>query len=147
MTNDNRGQGAPQAPLIYHGTPMTPRDALVSVCTGRAMCVSFFRPDDVEVVEAISPDIMFRQWGILHVEGCTASWRGVGREMGLVGLLQVAGAAPFLPRSLGSCAGYAGSAEPIERCAVRPMAVRSEGRTPLAHGRAARSPSSLVRPI
>ena len=47
-------------PVIYHGTPMTPRAALLSVCKGRAMCVSFFRPDDVEAVEAISPDIMFR---------------------------------------------------------------------------------------
>lgn len=30
---------------IYHGTPLTPRAALVSVCTGRAMCVSFCRLD------------------------------------------------------------------------------------------------------
>lgn len=53
------------APTIYHGTPLTPRDALRSVCTGRAMCISFYRPDDVEVVEAISPAIMFRQRRIL----------------------------------------------------------------------------------
>lgn len=37
---------------IYHGTPLTPRAALLSVCAGRAMCVSFYRPDDVKEVEA-----------------------------------------------------------------------------------------------
>jgi hypothetical protein len=47
------------SPVIYHGTPMTPRDALLTVCAGRAMCVSFFRPDDVTVVEQISPLIMY----------------------------------------------------------------------------------------
>jgi hypothetical protein len=46
--------------VIYHGTPMTPRAALLDVCKGRAMCVSFYRHDDVEAVEAISPAIMFR---------------------------------------------------------------------------------------
>lgn len=45
--------------LIHHGTPLTPRAALFDVCAGRAMCVSFYRPDDAEVVEAISPAIMF----------------------------------------------------------------------------------------
>lgn len=39
---------------VYHGTPLTPRAALVAVGAGRAMCVSFYRPDDAEVVEAIS---------------------------------------------------------------------------------------------
>ena len=45
--------------LIHHGTPLTPRAALFDVCAGRAMGVSFYRPDDAEVVEAISPAIMF----------------------------------------------------------------------------------------
>lgn len=43
---------------IYHGTPMSPRAALVAVGSGRAMCVSFFRPDDIETVEQIAPYIM-----------------------------------------------------------------------------------------
>lgn len=46
-------------PIIHHGTPITPRDALLSVCRGRATCVSFYRPDDVAVVEQISPLIMY----------------------------------------------------------------------------------------
>jgi hypothetical protein len=45
--------------IIHHGTPMTPRAALLEVCVGRAMCVSFYRPDDVDAVEAISPAIMY----------------------------------------------------------------------------------------
>ena len=64
--------------VIYHGTPLTPRAALLDVCKGRAMCVSFFRPDDVEAVEAISPDIMFRQRRVFHVESCAAAQRGLG---------------------------------------------------------------------
>ena len=32
-------------PTIYHGTPMTPRAALLDVLAGRAACVSFWRPD------------------------------------------------------------------------------------------------------
>jgi len=45
--------------LVYHGTPMTPRAALLAVCAGRANCVSFYRPDSVGDVEAISPFIMY----------------------------------------------------------------------------------------
>lgn len=44
--------------LVHHGTPMTPRAALLAQ-QGRAFCVSFFRPDSVADVEAISPFIMY----------------------------------------------------------------------------------------
>ncbi len=30
------------SPVIYHGTPMTPRAALIDVLSGRGGCVSFF---------------------------------------------------------------------------------------------------------
>lgn len=46
------------SPVIYHGTPLTPRDALMSVCPGRAMCVSFYTPADITAVEQVSPHIM-----------------------------------------------------------------------------------------
>ncbi len=52
------------AKVIYHGTPLTPRAALLDVLPGRAGCVSFFRPDDTEAVEAVCPRVMFRQRGI-----------------------------------------------------------------------------------
>ena len=44
--------------LVYHGTPLTPRAALAAVA-GRAMCVSFYRPDNVQDVEAQSPFVMY----------------------------------------------------------------------------------------
>ena len=73
--------------IIYHGTPMTPRAALLDVCDGRAMCVSFYRPDDVEAVEAISPAIMFRQWSVFVLEAGAARRRGMGWGSGLASLL------------------------------------------------------------
>lgn len=33
------------APIIYHGTPMTPKPAFRKVMLGRAVCVSYYRPD------------------------------------------------------------------------------------------------------
>lgn len=45
-------------PVIYHGTPMAPRAALEAVLPGRAACVSFYRPDNIDAVSAICPDIM-----------------------------------------------------------------------------------------
>lgn len=133
--------------VIYHGTPLTPRDALLSVCTGRAMCVSFFRPDDVEAVEAISPDIMFRQRSLFHVEGSAASRRGLDGEMGLVGLLRLARAALVSTGTVGSDPRYAGGTFPAQRRADPAMAVRSKGCAPLAHGRADRAIVAAVRTV
>ncbi len=126
-------------PVIYHGTPLTPRAALLEVCKGRAMCVSFFRPDDVEAVEAISPDIMFRQWRILYVEGGAETRRGMGRKMGLVGLFRLVRASAVPSRQVGCCPRYAGSAKPAQRRTVAGLAVRSKGCAPLAHGRTNRA--------
>lgn len=135
---------------IYHGTPLTPRAALVSVCTGRAMCVSFYRPDDVEVVEAISPAIMFRQRRVFILEGCDASWSGMGRDAaGLVALFPVAGAAPVSSWPVGGDPRHSRRAFAVKRCAAERMAVRAKGRTALAYGwpdRAAASPLRQVRP-
>ena len=44
---------------VYHGTPMTPRAALNSIMPGRAACVSCYRPDDLEALLAICPQVMF----------------------------------------------------------------------------------------
>ena len=140
--------GSVMQPVIYHGTPLTPRAALLEVCTGRAMCVSFFRPDDVEAVEAISPDIMFRQRGLFHVESGATSRRGLGRALGLVGLLRMAGAALVSTGAVGSHPRYAGCAVTAQRCAARSMAVRTQqGRAPLAHGRANRAALAALRQV
>lgn len=44
--------------LVYHGTPLTPRPALLAA-GARAYCVSFFRPDSVTEVEGLAPFIMY----------------------------------------------------------------------------------------
>lgn len=126
---------------------MTPRDALVSVCTGRAMCVSFYRPDDVEVVEAISPAVMFRQRRVFILAGGASSRRGMGRASRLDALLRVAGAASVSSGTMGSDPRHAGGAFPAQRCAAEGMAVRAEGRAALAHGRADRAAAAAVRAI
>lgn len=131
--------------VIYHGTPLTPRAALLEVCKGRAMCVSFFRPDDVEAVEAISPDIMFRQWRVFHVEGSAETRRGMGRKVGLVGLFRLARTSLVPSRQMGCRSRYAGSAKPAQRCLVAGLAVRSKGCAPMAHGRANRPSAGPMR--
>lgn len=133
--------------VIYHGTPITPRSALNSVCVGRAMCVSFFRPDDVEAVEAISPDIMFRQRRVFDVEGCATSRRRMGRKVGLVGLLSVARTALIPSGQVGGDPRHARCAKSALRCTAAAMAVWAEGCAALAHGRANRTPSAALRSI
>lgn len=134
--------------MIYHGTPMTPRAALLDVCAGRAMCVSFYRPDDVEAVEAISPAVMFRQRGVFVLEGGIAQRAGMGRDAArLVSLLRVAGTSPISSRSLGSDTRHTGRAKPAQRCAAERMAVRAEGSAPVAHGWANRAAIAAVRSI
>lgn len=133
--------------IIYHGTPLTPRAALNAIAPGRAMCVSFYTPQDVEAVEAVSPAIMFRQRGLFVLAGRAPGGAGMGSGSGLVGLFCMAGAAPVPPRTLGSHPRRAGSAKPAQRRAADGLAVRPEGSAPLAHGRADRSAVEAVRAI
>ena len=44
--------------LVYHGTPLTPREALAAA-GARAFCVSYFRPDSARDVEAQAPFVMY----------------------------------------------------------------------------------------
>lgn len=137
------------AKTIYHGTPLTPRAALLDVLSGRAGCVSFFRPDDVEAVEAVCPRIMFRQWGVFILDGSTASWRGVGRHAArLDSVLPLAGASVARRWTLGGDTGHAGSAFPAQRQPACGLAVRHKaGRPALAYGRPARSAGASLRAI
>ena len=125
--------------VIYHGTPLTPRPALQAMA-GRSFCVSFWRPDDAEVVEAISPDIMFRQRRVLGMAGSFEARRAVVRARGLVALLSVAGRAAVSTGPMVSHPRCAGRAVPAQRRAAQRLAFRSvEGRAALAHGRPAGS--------
>lgn len=130
---------------VYHGTPMTPRAALIDVCAGRAMCVSFWRPDDVEVVEAISPAIMFRQRRVFGMAGSAKTRRGMVHPAGLDPLFRLAGAAPISTRPLGSDAGRAGCAKPAQRQPLERLAVWGTGSAALAHGRADRAAVEPLR--
>ena len=132
-------------PVIYHGTPMTPRAALQQMA-GRAFCVSFYRPDDVEVVEAISPAVMFRQWRVLILASRIKSWSGLGRGSGLESVLQMAGAS-IAGRTLGSNTRQPRRTVTDQRWITERLAFRSMGRTALAYGQSDRSPIKALRQI
>ena len=132
-------------PTIYHGTPMTPRAALQQMA-GRAFCVSFYRPDDVEVVEAISPAVMFRQWSILFLAISSAKRAGLGGRSGLETVLPVAGAST----SNGTLGGYTRQSRRTianQRWNAERLAIWSVGRTSLAHGQPNRSAFAALRQI
>lgn len=132
-------------PIIYHGTPMTPRAALHQMA-GRAFCVSFYRPDDVEVVEAISPAVMFRQWRVFILASRIKSWSGLGRGSGLATILQMAGAS-ITNRALGSNTRQPRRAFTDQRWIAKRLALWSMGRTALAHGQSDRSLATALRQI
>lgn len=133
--------------IIYHGTPLTPRDALQSVCAGRAMCVSFFRPDDVEVVEAISPAIMFRQRRVLGMAVGPEARRGMVHPRGLDTVLRLAGAKAVRTWQVGGDTGCARSAQPAQRQPALALALRRSRSAALAHGWADRSPAEALRQV
>lgn len=132
-------------PVIYHGTPMTPRAALLDVLAGRGACVSFFRPDDVEAVEAVCPQVMFRQRGLQRVAGSAEARGRMVYPFRLDAIFRLAGTSPVPTGPLGSDAGCAGSAEPAQRQPVAGMAVWASRRAAVAHGRADRSSVETVR--
>lgn len=54
-------------PDIFHVTPITRNEALIEVCTGRNLMVSFYRPDQLEIVRKIAAKRMadngrFSEW-------------------------------------------------------------------------------------
>ena len=133
--------------MIYHGTPLTPRDALLAVCKGRAMCVSFWRPDDVEAVEAIAPFHHVRQRRVFGVARGDEARRGMAHPRGLDTLLRLAGTAPVRAGALGSNTGCTWGTVTAQRQPVADLAVWGPGRTALAHGRADRTAAAVVRAI
>lgn len=141
LPSDNRA-------TIYHGTPLTPRAALTAVGTGRAMCVSFFRPDDVEVVEAISPTIMFRQRRVLRMDSCAQTGRGILRPGRLDPVLSLVGATPFPTWPMGSDTRCTRCSFAGQRRVVKRMAVRCRARcASLAYGRSDQSAGTPLRSL
>ena len=149
-TNPDSCHALPQvyrmsADLIYHGTPLTPRAALLDVLAGRAACVSFFRPDDVEAVEAVCPHIMFRQRSLQRVAGSAEARGRLVHPFRLDTVFRLVGASPFPTGTLGSDAGCTGCAKPAQRCTVAGMAVRGTWSAAVAHGRANRPAVAALR--
>lgn len=132
-------------PIIYHGTPMTPRAALQQM-SGRAFCVSFYRPDDVEVVQQISPAIMFRQRSVFILAASLAKWQRMGGRKGLDAILQMAGATHF-GWSLGCHSRYASGSFADKRWLVERLAFWTGWRSTLAHGWAYSSVAAFMRKI
>lgn len=136
---------------IYHGTPLTPRIALNAVMPARAACVSFYRPDDLEALLAICPQMMFRPWGVQLLDGGHARREGMGRGRArrvVASLLSVAGADHLSSGALGDHARQSRSAFPAQRWAAERLAVRTIARrSGLAHGRFNRSACPTVRAI
>lgn len=137
------------APLIYHGTPMTPRAALIDVCTGRAMCVSFYRPDSVGVVEAISPAIMFRQWRLFVLAGSSATRRGmVLRRLRLDALFRLARTTAISAGAMGDNTGRSRRAFSTQRRLPKRLAIWFlQGLASLAHGRPDRTTAEALRAV
>ena len=136
-------------PTIYHGTPMTPRAALEDVGAGRAFCVSFFHPQDVEVVQAISPAVMFRQRRVFRMESGSQARGRLVYTRGLDALLPMAGTAFVSSGALGRNSRCTRSAQPAQRFTHSRVAVWSEGRAAVAHGwpdRTAAAPVRAFRP-
>lgn len=122
------------APIVHHDTPLTPRAALRTMA-GRAFCVSFWEPRDAEVVEAVSPAIMFRQWSLCRMAGRHEARRALVRARRLGAVLRLARISPVSSRSVGSDPGcpwraFAGERRAAQRLAIRPV----EGFAALAHG-------------
>jgi len=139
---------ATQETTIYHGTPMTPRAALLDVLSGRAACVSFYRPDDVEAVEAVCPRVMFRQRRVPLLDGSTQAGRRMVREAArLDAILSLVGVAPE-SRPLGGHSRHARRSLPAQRQPAERLAIRHIVRgSAVAYGRAAGSPRASLRAI
>lgn len=137
-------------PVVYHGTPLTPRAAFDAVMPGRAACVSFFRPDNLEAVLAVCPQVMFRPRGVFLLDAGHACGSGMGRgrpSAMVARLLRLARTDAVRSGSMGDHAGQSGSAVPAQRRAAERLAVRSSRGAGLAHGRAYRATGKALREI
>jgi len=137
-------------PVIYHGTPLTPRAALDAVLPGRAACVSFFRPDSLEAVLAVCPQVMFRPRGIFLLDAGRARRSGMGRgrpaDM-VAGLLRLARTDAVHAGPMGDHARQPCGTVPAQRRASKRLAVRGPRRARLAYGRADRASGAAVRSV
>lgn len=130
---------------IYHCTPLTPRDCLETIGHGRNLCVSFWRPDDVEAVERIARTVMFRQRRVFRMAGGDEARGRVVSAGRLVALLPLAGT-PAARQPLGDHSRCARRAFPAQRRAADRLAIPARGiGSGLAHGRARLPTAAALR--
>lgn len=130
---------------IYHCTPLTPRDCLETIGQDRNLCVSFWRPDDVEAVERIARTVMFRQRRVLGMAGGDEARGRVVSARRLVALLPLAGT-ETARRPLGDHSRCAWRAVPAQRRAAGRLAISARKISPgLAHGRACLPVAAALR--
>lgn len=137
-------------PVIFHGTPLTPRAALQNIMPGRAGCVSFYRPEDLEALLAVCPQLMFRSRRLFILDGGNASRLGVGpREPGgvVATLLRLVGAHHLSPGPVRPHSGQPGRSVTDQRRPAERLAVRQFGRSGVPHGRAGLSTCEALREI
>lgn len=133
----------PTRAQIYHCTPLTPRDCLETIGQDRNLCVSFWRPDDVEAVERIARTVMFRQRRVLRMAGGDEARGRVVSAGRLVALLPLAGT-ETARRPLGDHPRCAWRAVPAQRRVADRLAIPARGiGTGLAHG-CARVPTAAA---
>jgi|GEM_PF-6970753 len=134
--------------LIHHGTPLTPRAALLEVCGGRAMCVSFFRPDDVDAVEEISPAVMYDNGAFsfwMQALRAGQEWAG---DRDWMPFLSLARTTPVPPWPVGGDPRHAGGTQPAQRQLAIGLAIWLLKRgAAVAHGWPYRAPRQVVRAV
>ncbi len=134
-------------PTIYHGTPLSPQSALLSVLQGRGGCVSFFRPDDVALVEQVCATIMYDNGAYSFWQAGVRAGKDVAEDRDWTPFLFVAGNTHFSPWPMGGDTGHSERPVPAQRRAHKRMAVWTEGRASLAHAPADREAGPIVRPL
>jgi hypothetical protein len=135
-------------PIIYHGTPMTPRAARLNVLAGRAACVPFPRRDHVKDVEAVCPRIMFRQRRLYLLARGGEKRRGVGRDRARLDALLSLARTASEKWAMGSDPRSARRTITAQRRFDNGMAFRTVlWGSPLAHGRPAAAPCLSCRAV
>ena len=147
-TFTNRRDMEAWAPVIYHVTPLSPRAALAEVMPTRAGGVSFFRPDDLEVLLTTCPQLFFRPRRLQLLDGSNAGGQRMGRSRPanmVAGLLRLAGTYPFCARSMGDYARQPRRAISAQRRAPKRLAIWPSWRACVAYERPHRAAGETLR--
>ena len=117
---------------------------------GRGGCVSFYRPDDLEALLAICPQMMFRPRRFQFLDGSYARREGMGRSRTrrmVASLLRVAGADHLATGPVGDHARQPRSPFPVQRWPAQRLAFWTSWLAGLAYGWINRPAGAAMRAI